>query len=108
MAGCGGCKKTTAVLGFADHIIWFSSCTATFSLPAIAGGSVPVECTYLPSFQISVASFQALPTFSHTTTYLPVISSRSGTLSFETEGPDLARCRGPQRLDVDYREFRIA
>jgi hypothetical protein len=32
------------------------------------------EAFYLPSFQISAASFQSLPIFSHTTTHLPVTS----------------------------------
>src|SRR5215204_2413903 len=40
----------------------------------------PLTGAYLPSFQMSVASFQSLPTFSQTTTYLPVPSCGGGPI----------------------------
>jgi hypothetical protein len=41
-----------------------------------AGKEWPPETdgAYFPSFQISAESFQSVPTFSHTTRYLPVTS----------------------------------
>jgi hypothetical protein len=72
------------------------------------GMEATVGCSpYLPSFQISAASFQSLPIFSHTTTYLPVILRRR-TLGLEVEGPDLAGRGGPEWLDIERCKFRIA
>jgi hypothetical protein len=42
---------------------------------------------YLPSFQISAASFLSLPIFSHTTRYLPVISCGVGPLVLRLKVP---------------------
>src|SRR5437868_5062365 len=42
---------------------------------------------YLPSFQISAASFQSFPTFSQTTTYFPVTSCGVGPLVFKLKVP---------------------
>ena len=42
---------------------------------------------YCPSFQMSVASFQSLPTFSQTTTYLPITSFGFGPLVFSLNVP---------------------
>jgi hypothetical protein len=36
------------------------------------------EALYFPSFQMSAESFQSVPTFSHTTRYLPVTSCGVG------------------------------
>jgi hypothetical protein len=46
-----------------------ASCKAVWPSRAIKVGPIIV---YLSEFQMSVASFQSLPTFCHTTTYLPV------------------------------------
>jgi hypothetical protein len=55
---------------------------------------------YLPSFQISVASFQSFPTFSQTTTYFPVTSFGVGALVFKLKVPISRRpgCYVPQPL----------
>src|SRR5450830_970874 len=53
---------------------------------------------YLPSFQISAASFQSLPTFSHTTTYLPVTSLGVGPLVFKLKVPISRAANRPSRL----------
>src|SRR6266568_6941756 len=54
--------------------------------------------TYLPSFQISTASFQSLPTFSHTTTYLPVTSCGAGPLVFKLKVPISRAAERPNGL----------
>src|ERR1700730_2004888 len=54
--------------------------------------------SYLPSFQISAASFQCLPTFSHTTTYLPVTSCGVGPLVFRLNVPISRAAEFPSRL----------
>ena len=43
------------------------------------GTATRMRCL-LPSFQISAESFQAVPTFSHTTRYLPVTSCGVGLM----------------------------
>src|SRR5947199_7682706 len=53
---------------------------------------------YLPSFQISAASFQSVPTFSHTTTYLPVTSCGVGPLVFKLKVPISRAADGPNGL----------
>jgi len=53
------------------------------------------ECSYLPSFQISAASFQSSPTFSQTTTYLPVISCEGVPLVFRLTVPISRAAEGP-------------
>src|SRR5262249_8029177 len=58
----------------------------------------PFQCTYLPSFQISVASFQSLPTFSHTTTYLPVTSRGVEPLALRLKVPISRAAEGPNAL----------
>src|SRR5215203_3339305 len=57
-----------------------------------------VRVVYLPSFQISVASFQSLPTFSHTTTYLPVPSCGVAPLVFRLKVPISRAADGPIAL----------
>ena len=57
-----------------------------------------VSTAYLPSFQISAASFQSLPTFSHTTTYLPATSCGVGALVFKLKVPISRAAEGPNRL----------
>src|SRR6202521_4251886 len=54
--------------------------------------------TYLPSFQISAASFQSLPTFSQTTTYLPVTSCGVGPLVFKLKVPISRAAEPPNGL----------
>src|SRR5262245_41062929 len=54
--------------------------------------------TYLPSFQISAESFHSLPTFSHTTTYLPEISRGVGSLVFRLKVPISRAADGPSGL----------
>src|SRR3954449_6172783 len=54
--------------------------------------------TYLPSFQISVASLQSFPIFSQTTTYLPVTSLGSGPLVFRLYIPISRAAEGPSGL----------
>src|SRR5712691_9256064 len=51
--------------------------------------------SYLPSFQISAASFQSLPTFSHTTRYLPVTSCGVGPLVLRLKVPISRTAEGP-------------
>src|SRR6201985_3688864 len=53
---------------------------------------------YLPSFQMSVASFQSLPTFSQTTTYFPVTSWGVGPLVFRLKVPISRAAEGPSDL----------
>src|SRR6266480_3163855 len=53
---------------------------------------------YLPSFQISAASFQSPPTFSQTTTYLPVTSCGVGPLVFRLKVPISRAAEGPSGL----------
>ena len=53
---------------------------------------------YLPSFQISAASFQFPRTFSHTTTYLPVTSFGAGPLVFKLKVPISRAANRPSRL----------
>src|SRR5262249_39403531 len=53
---------------------------------------------YLPSFQISAASFQLLPAFSHTTMYLPVMSVGVGPLVFRLNVPISRAAERPNRL----------
>src|SRR6202171_5647689 len=53
---------------------------------------------YLPSFQISVASFQSFPTFSQTTTYFPVTSCGVGPLVFRLKVPISRAAEGPSDL----------
>src|SRR5262249_21962062 len=50
---------------------------------------------YLPSFQISAASFQSLPIFSHTTRYLPVTSCGVGPLVLRLKVPISRAAEGP-------------
>jgi hypothetical protein len=50
---------------------------------------------YLPSFQMSAASFQSPPTFSQTTTYLPVTSCGDGPLVFRLKVPISRAAEGP-------------
>src|SRR6266540_327298 len=79
--------------------------------PARAGSRISNwrgSVSYLPSFQISAASFQSLPIFSHTTRYFAGGFLRCRTLSLEAEGPDLVRRGGPEWLDLEGRQFRIA
>jgi hypothetical protein len=58
----------------------------------------PVAGAYLPSFQMSAASFQSLPTFSHTTTYFPVTSCGVGPLVFRLNVPISRAAEGPSGL----------
>src|SRR5215472_5188328 len=51
--------------------------------------------SYLPSFQISAASFQSLPIFSHTTRYLPVTSCGVGPLVLRLKVPISRAAEGP-------------
>src|SRR5262245_35668808 len=53
---------------------------------------------YLPSFQISAASFQSSPTFSHTTTYLPTISCGEAPLVLRLKVPISRAADGPSDL----------
>src|ERR1700716_1090277 len=53
---------------------------------------------YLPSFQISAASFQSFPTFSQTTTYFPVTSCGDGALVFKLKVPISRAAEGPSDL----------
>src|SRR5262249_16000386 len=53
---------------------------------------------YLPSFQISAASFQSLPIFSHTTRYLPVTSFGIGPLVLRLKVPISRAADGPSGL----------
>jgi len=53
--------------------------------------------TYLPSFQISAASFQFPRTFSHRTTYLPVTSFGAGSLVFKLKVPISRAANRPGR-----------
>jgi hypothetical protein len=50
---------------------------------------------YLSSFQISAASFQSLPIFSHTTTYLPVTSCGVGPFVLRLKVPISRAAEGP-------------
>src|SRR5215204_807856 len=54
--------------------------------------------SYLPSFQISVASFQSFPTFSHTTTYLPLTSCGVAPLLLRVKVPISRAADGPSDL----------
>src|SRR3954471_25092150 len=60
---------------------------------------------YLPSFQISVASFQSFPIFSQTTTYLPVTSLGSGPLVFRLYIPISRAAEGPSGLTSSVVSF---
>src|SRR5262249_11214970 len=53
---------------------------------------------YLPSFQISAASFQSFPIFSHTTRYLPVTSCGRGPLVLRLKVPISRAAEGPSAL----------
>src|SRR5262245_14536919 len=64
--------------------------------------------SYLPSFQISAASFQSLPIFSHTTRYLPVTSCGVGPLVLRLKVPISRAAEGLEWLDVEGCELRIA
>src|SRR5262249_15005715 len=63
---------------------------------------------YLPSFQISAASFHSPRTFSRTTRYFPEISFGVGSLVIKAKRPGLTCCVGAQSLDVEGSDFRIA
>src|SRR5262245_61274875 len=54
--------------------------------------------SYLPSFQISAASFQSPPIFSHTTRYLPVTSFGIGPLVLRLKVPISRAAEGPSGL----------
>src|SRR5262245_12546516 len=54
--------------------------------------------SYLPSFQISAASFQSLLIFSHTTRYLPVTSFGVGPLVLRLKVPISRAAEGPSGL----------
>src|SRR6516164_3260297 len=54
--------------------------------------------SYFPSFQISAASFQSLPIFSHTTRYLPVTSCGVGPLVLRLKVPISRAAEGPSGL----------
>src|SRR5262249_6364772 len=54
--------------------------------------------SYFPSFQISAASFQSLPIFSHTTRYLPVTSCGVGPLVLRLKVPLSRAAEGPSGL----------
>jgi hypothetical protein len=60
---------------------------------------------YLPSFQISVASFQSSPTFSQTTTYFPVTSFGVGALVFKLKVPISRAAEGPSGLTSSVVNF---
>src|ERR1700751_6214015 len=53
---------------------------------------------YLPSFHMALANFQSFPTFSQTTTYLPVTSFGGELLVFKLKGPISRAAAGPSRL----------
>src|SRR5215471_19913907 len=50
---------------------------------------------YLPSFQISFASFHSLPTFSQTTTYFPLTSCGGAPFVFRLNVPISRAADGP-------------
>src|SRR5215813_15669893 len=56
------------------------------------------KSVYLLSFQISAASFQSLPIFSHTTRYLPATSRGVGPLVFRLKVPISRAAEGPSCL----------
>src|SRR5690349_20094677 len=53
---------------------------------------------YLPSFQISAASFQSFPTFSHTTKYLPVTCCSGDPFVIRLKVPISRAVEGPSAL----------
>src|SRR6185437_6404250 len=63
-----------------------------------SGHSLPLRGTYLPSFQMSAASFQSSPTFSHTTTYFPDTSCGVGPLVLRLKVPISRAADGPRDL----------
>jgi hypothetical protein len=60
--------------------------------------SITSLAAYLPSFQISDASFQSLPIFSHTTRYLPVTSCGEEPLVLRPKVPISRAAEGPSGL----------
>jgi hypothetical protein len=57
---------------------------------------------------MSAASFQSLPIFTHTTRYLPVTSCGVGPLVLRLKVPISRSAEGPEWLDVEGCELRIA
>src|SRR5262245_1585569 len=60
--------------------------------------SITSSAAYLPSFQISAASIQSLPIFSHTTRYLPVTSFGVDPLVLRLKMPISRAADGPSGL----------
>jgi hypothetical protein len=70
------------------------------------GMEATVGCSpYLPSSQISAASFQSLPIFSHTTTYLPVTSCGVGPLVLRLKVPISRAAEDPSGLTSSVVSF---
>src|SRR6516164_11097546 len=63
------------------------------------------RAAYLPSFQISVPSFQSPPIFSQTTTYFPVTSCGFGPLVLKLKVPISRAAEGPSDLTSRVMSF---